>query len=213
MNTDMLRTLDRIMPDAPPPISPEDQHRIALKDQLTQAQRDLEELAAAVRRCDEDIQKPLAASAEIAGLEDQRTKALAANYLKRKVTAVSISKLKGDIEALRRSLEPLKVTAAGAAAARCELIAQQAAQSTLIARLERELALSGAFGLAAYSRALSSYQQDMRHAAPSRQQQTAVNEQEAARSTAEEERQRRQNVTKDGGTVDDGLPAFMRDWK
>lgn len=215
MNTDadMLRTLDRIMPDAPPAISPQDQHRNALKDQLTQAQQELEELSIAVRLCDQDIQKPLAVAAQIAALEEQRTKALAAGYLKRKLANVSISKLNGDIEALKRSLEPLKVTAAGAAAARCELIAQQASHSAVVERLHRDLALSGALGPEAYRAALPSFQQETRRAAAAQQQQTAQSEQHTARSAAEEERRRRQSMTKDGGVIDDGLPAFMRNWK
>jgi hypothetical protein len=209
-NTDALAVLDRIMPDPVPTLSPQEQHQAALKEALTAAQTELEELSAAIRLCDADIQVPVAVSGEIAALEEQRTRALASSYLKRKVSGVSISKLNADIEALKRSLEPLKVTAAGAAAARCELIAQQAGQVALVERLHRDLALSGALGPEAYRAALPSFQQEHRRQMAARQQETAQTAEETARQRAEDERQRRQGTLKDTGPVDNGLPTSLR---
>jgi hypothetical protein len=211
MNTDtaeVLATLDRIMPDAPPAISPQEQHRNALKDQLAAAQGQLEELASAVRLCDQDIQAPQAIAAEIAALEQKRADALAAGYLRRR--AADVRKLDADIAALKASLEPARSKAEGAAAARRVLIAEQSSQQAIVDGMQRDLALSGALGPAAYGQAAESYRQDQRRLSVVRQQEIAQEHEQQKRQRAEEERQRRQRMGQCGPIGHEGdLPAWM----
>lgn len=212
IDADMLQTLNRIMPDAPPAISPQEQHRKALREQLTASQQQVEELASAIRLCDQDITAPQAIAGEIAALEQKRSEALAAGYLKRK--AANVKQIEADIASLKASLAPARTKAEGAAAARAILVAELSQAQAIAARIERDLALSGALGTDAYRRASEVHRLDQQRENAARQQQIA-RDQDQQRQRADEERQRRQRMGQHGPIgPDPDIPAWLqnRSW-
>jgi hypothetical protein len=105
----------------------------ALMKQLTAVREELDQLAAAIRRCEEDITAPYEQEAEIAVLEQQRADALAAAYLRG--LAPDVRTLDAEITALKARVEPLKALATDAAAARLVLIVRQVSKQQLSHKL------------------------------------------------------------------------------
>jgi hypothetical protein len=97
-----------------------------LEYELAIIQDALEQVADAIRRCEEHITAPHNLIGELAVKEQDRAEALAARYLRIPAGDVSIERFDRDIAALRCNLEPLKARAAEAAAARPVLVARQA---------------------------------------------------------------------------------------
>jgi hypothetical protein len=205
---DLTKAIDRMFPEPPPDVTVVTQERLtSLQSQIADAERDHNEVAQAIERCDKDINAPRDVERQISELTAKRTDALAQSYLGRIWNGTSVKALDKQISELQTSLTELKIRAEGAAAARRVLLPQLVAARATLDELQESVSFTS---LQMAGRVLSAGEMDsLAHAQRRRQQASMVDTAErsadelrAQRDAAEVERQRRQN----GGRDPDPMP-------